>query len=40
MDTSGDQGCQIFLGATYQNGGNYTKTGGNIQSGLKIYQWL
>jgi hypothetical protein len=32
------QGCQIFLGTTIQNGEKYTKTGGNIPNGHKIYQ--
>jgi hypothetical protein len=29
-----DQGCQIFLGPKYQNGGKYTKLPQNIPSGL------
>jgi hypothetical protein len=33
-----EQGCQIFLGATYQNKEKYTKTGGNIQNGHTVYQ--
>jgi hypothetical protein len=32
------QGCQIFRGATYQNGEKYTKTGETIPKGHKIYQ--
>jgi hypothetical protein len=32
------QGCQIFLGATYQNGGNYTKLPQNTPYGHKMYQ--
>jgi hypothetical protein len=32
------QGCQICLGATYQNGGYYTKIPQNIPNDHKIYQ--
>jgi hypothetical protein len=32
------QGCQIFLGTTYQNGKKYTKSPQNIPNGPKIYQ--
>jgi hypothetical protein len=32
------QGCQIFLGATHQNGGKYTKLPQNIPKGHPIYQ--
>jgi hypothetical protein len=35
---SQQQGCQIFLGATYQNGRKYTETGVNMLNGRKIYQ--
>jgi hypothetical protein len=33
-----EQDCQIFLGATYQNGKKYTKWPQNITNGHKIYQ--
>jgi hypothetical protein len=33
-----EQGCQIFLGATYQNGGIYTQWPQNVPYGHKIYQ--
>jgi hypothetical protein len=33
-----DQGCQIFIGATYQNGEKYTKLPPNIPYVHKIYQ--
>jgi hypothetical protein len=33
-----DQGCQIFLGITYQNGKNIPKRPQNIPNGYKIYQ--
>jgi hypothetical protein len=33
-----EQGCQIFLGATYQKGEKYTKLPQNIPNYLKIYQ--
>jgi hypothetical protein len=32
------QGCQIFLGTTYQNENKYTKTRTNIPNRNKIYQ--
>jgi hypothetical protein len=32
-----NRGCQIFLGVTYQKGGNYTKLPQNIPNGNKIY---
>jgi hypothetical protein len=35
---SADQGCQIFLGTLYQNGGKYTKWPQNIPNDHKIYQ--
>jgi hypothetical protein len=34
---SQEQGCQIFLGPKYQNGGNYTKVPQNIPNGHKIF---
>jgi hypothetical protein len=33
-----DQGCQIFLGTTYQNGKKYTEILQNIPNGQKIFQ--
>jgi hypothetical protein len=32
------QGCNIFMGKTYQNGGKYAKLPLNIPNGRKIYQ--
>jgi hypothetical protein len=32
------QGCQIFIGTTYQNGGKYTKLPPNIPNVNKIFQ--
>jgi hypothetical protein len=32
-----EQGCQIFLGTTYQNGTKYTKWPQNIPNGRKMY---
>jgi hypothetical protein len=34
----GDQGCQIFLSTTYQNGGEYIKLPQNIPNVHKVYQ--
>jgi hypothetical protein len=31
------QGCQIFIGTTYQNGEQYTKSPQNVSNGHKIY---
>jgi hypothetical protein len=31
------QGCQIFIGPKYQNGGKYTKFPQNIPNGHKIF---
>jgi hypothetical protein len=31
------QGCQIFLGPKYQNGGKYTKLPQNTPNGRKIF---
>jgi hypothetical protein len=33
-----NQGCQIFLGTTYQNGGKYTKLPQRIPNGHTIHQ--
>jgi hypothetical protein len=33
-----DQGCQIFLGSRYQNGGKYTKRPHTNEMAIKIYQ--
>jgi hypothetical protein len=33
-----DQGCQIFLGPTYQNGEKYIKLPQNIPNSNKIYK--
>jgi hypothetical protein len=33
----GKQGCQIFLGPKYQNGGKYTKLPQNIPNGHKLF---
>jgi hypothetical protein len=33
-----EQGCQILLGATYQNGGKYTKLPQNTPNVHKVYQ--
>jgi hypothetical protein len=33
------QGCQIFLGAKYQNGAKYTETGDNMPNGHKYTKW-
>jgi hypothetical protein len=33
-----DQGCQIFLGTTYQNGKKSTKCLQNLPNGHKLYQ--
>jgi hypothetical protein len=43
MEFAREQGCQIFLGAKYQNGGKYTlkiytKIPQNIPNCIKIYQ--
>jgi TPR repeat protein len=32
------QGCQIFLGAKYQNGEKFTEKRENLPNGHKIYQ--
>jgi hypothetical protein len=32
------QGCQIYLGTTYQNGEKFTKLPQNITNGHKTYQ--
>jgi hypothetical protein len=33
-----NQGCQIFLATTYQNGNKYTKQPENVPNGHKLYQ--
>jgi hypothetical protein len=39
-ETDVGQGCQIFLGKTYQNGGKYTKSPQTIPNGRKYSKWL
>jgi hypothetical protein len=36
----GNQGCHIFLGTIYPNGGKYTKWTWNISNGRKIDQMV
>jgi hypothetical protein len=38
LPTSRLQGCQIFLGTTYQHGEKYTKLPQNVPNGHKKYQ--
>jgi hypothetical protein len=32
------QGCQIFVGTTFQNGGKYIKSPQNLPNGYKVYE--